>query len=147
MLDKLEQIAPHLFNKNLKFKFIANNTYTLDLIEDEKFKQVECPFTYKRKYPQGEYIIRGYRNNIRTVYFHIENKWFTFDQYKRSETHDIVEACKYELFPQLPKKEWNKLKKIPLNRFNKQWKVYIEAYKLWEQQRYNRIELKKRILL
>jgi len=86
---------------------------------------------------EGTYAIRG-RGSYQEVE-HYKEFWVKKSLYKER----IVSNAKWNLFPQLPDKEYEALNKIPRKVLNKEWALNIQSYLLWKELRKTTRDVRK----
>ena len=122
----------------MKFKFVPIDR-EYDNWELEHFEIVDCPLSFNREYPQGEYMIRGDKPQHRKTYWKIKNVWYLTNTVTRDNGHYYCDSTHYNLFPQLPEREWIKIKQVGWRRLNKIWQRHLAGYEHW-------IELRRLVL-
>lgn len=114
-----------MFNNKIKYSKI----YYYDI--DELYgREVSSPFP-NNKLPDGEYIVRGNKKNHYKKYWVIKGIWYLLTETTYDNGQSWCFSAIYNLFPSLPKKEWDKLNSINIKYFNKIWQHYIRGYNFW----------------
>ena len=117
--------------KYLKRNYIAND---LD-INPKESGEVPNPTHYKNL-PDGEYLLRGDKKDHFKEYVVINNIWYLTKNITTNNGDVLYRIVTYELFPNLPEKEWNILNKV-VKKLTPYWQkiiysrnVYLEKRKM-----------------
>ncbi len=118
-----------------KFKF-STHQLSVDFLIDEMndwkddFTKTDCPLPYNNL-PDGEYMIRGNKKATRKKYWKLKGEWFLIEDVKKDNGHYSCDSTEYNLFPSLPKKEWDKIIAAGRKRLNPLWQRHLYGYLHW----------------
>lgn len=117
----------------IKFKFLHSGYSNLeDLLEDcESFGiKIENPIGILNL-PIGEYMIRGNKKGQRKEYFHFGNEiWYLISDVEIDNGHYTIDSCLYKLYPELPEKEWDKIRSC-YKYLTPLWKRNVDGHDHW----------------
>jgi hypothetical protein len=125
--------------KYLNFDYEMDHS---DLLED--FKVVENP-TKWNNLPNGEYLIRGDKKEHSVEYWVKDNIWYLVSTTTKDNGHYYCNAAKYQLFPNLPEKEWETLNKV-WSKLSPYWKRAVAGRNQYMSLREIRREIHKSFL-
>lgn len=116
-----------------KFKFLNNQYSNLEeLLNDCKIfaTEVKNPIGVLNL-PIGEYMIRGNKKGQRKEYFHFGNEiWYLFSNIEVDNGYYLCDSYKYKLYPELPEKEWNKIRSC-YKYLTPLWKRHLYGHDQW----------------
>lgn len=131
---------------SVKFKFLHKDFWEKDypfLYKD--FVKVENPIGIPNL-PRGEYMIRGNQKSHRKEYYHLGNEiWLLIEDVIKDNGHYFCDAATYELFPNLPEKEWDKIRSCA-KYLNRDWQRKLSGHDFWMDLRRLTREMKKDFL-
>jgi hypothetical protein len=115
-----------------KIKFLNHKNYITYERLKKDYKIVESPLPQYHDLPIGEYLIRGDKKNHAKKYYYISKTWFLIDNIIKDNGHYLCRSTEYELFPNLSKKEWDKLNDpLIASKLTKNWQRNIFGYFFW----------------
>ena len=95
--------------------------------------------------PDGEYLIRGDKKNYSKEYWVKDNIWYLVSVTTIDNGHYYCNAGTYQLFPNLPEKEWDLLNKV-VTKLSPYWKRAVYGRNQFMSIRELRRDIKKSFL-
>jgi hypothetical protein len=95
--------------------------------------------------PDGEYLIRGDKKNHSKEYWVKDNIWYLVSVTTIDNGHYYCNAGTYQLFPNLPEKEWDLLNKV-VTKLSPYWKRAVYGRNQFMSIRELRRDIKKSFL-
>ncbi|MCK9416573.1 hypothetical protein M0Q97_07960 [Candidatus Dojkabacteria bacterium] len=126
--------------KFLNFDYIPE----IDDLLEEGYIIVENPTTLSNV-PDGEYLIRGDKKDHANEYYVINNMWILISTTTKDNGHYYCRAGTYQLFPNLPEKDWKQLNKV-WTKLSPYWKRAVAGRNHYMEIRKIRRNIKKDFL-
>lgn len=124
----------------IKFKYLSTSHGTVESLE-KMYNICEAPLPYNNL-PNGIYLIRGDKKFHRKRYYKINDTWFLIENRTTDKGQYNSDSYTYELFPSLPQKEWDMIRNAGYSRLNNVWRRHLAGYKLWNELRKSKMELR-----